>query len=66
MITLNKVREGSIVLVRGDFGSGLPVRARVVYVLSNIKNDRPGIDYATFDGGSYWAYLDQVEEVITY
>jgi len=66
MITLNKVRVGSVVLVRGDFGSGHPISARVVDVLSNIKNDRPGIDYETFDGGSYWAYLDQVESVVTY
>lgn len=67
MITLKDIREGSIVMVRGDFGQGKPVRAVVEAVESNIKNGMPGIDYVV--GKSVvgnWAYLNQVDKVITY
>ena len=61
MIKLSQVREGSIVRVRGSFGNGAPVRARVVGVEEDIKNGYPGIDYTVLaDGEGYWAYLDQV------
>lgn len=66
MITLKNVRVGSVVLVRGGFGQDPAVRARVVNVEQDIKNGQPGIDYDTMDGDGYWAYLDQVERVITY
>jgi len=61
MIQLEDIREGSIVVVRGNFGSGTPQRVIVEAVEADIKNGRPGIDYA----GS-WAYLSQVDRVVSY
>ena len=61
MVQLEDIREGSVVVVRGDFGSGTPKRVTVEEVHSDIKNGRPGIDYA----GS-WAYLHQVDRVVQY
>ena len=61
MVTLKDIREGSIVIVRGDFGSGRPQQVVVEAVEEDIKNGRPGIDYE----GS-WAYLTQVDRVVTY
>ena len=66
MISLKQVREGSRVVVRGDFGTGRPVQATVVMADSDIKNGRPGIDYTTDDGDERWAYLTQVDRVIKY
>ena len=64
MITLKQVRQGSIVKVRGGFGSEPAKRATVDSVESDIKNGRPGIDYTEFGTGEgRWAYLDQVVEV---
>ena len=61
MVTLKDIREGSVVIVRGDFGSGKPQRVVVEAVEADIKNGRPGIDYA-----DSWAYLTQVDRVVTY
>ena len=61
MVKLEDIREGSVVIVRGDFGQGKPQRVVVEAVEADIKNGRPGIDYA----GS-WAYLTQVDSVVTY
>lgn len=61
MVKLEDIREGSVVIVRGDFGMGKPQRVVVEAVEADIKNGRPGIDYA----GS-WAYLTQVDRVVTY
>ena len=67
MIKLSQVREGSIVKVRGGFGSEPAKRARVEAVDSDIKNGRPGIDYTVIaTGDEHWAYLDQVVEVETF
>lgn len=60
-VSLKDVREGSIVIVRGNFGSGPEERVTVENVDSNIKNGEPGIDY---DG--HWAYLSQVVRVVKY
>jgi len=67
MVKLKDIRPGSIVMVRGNFGTGAPVRAVVDSVESNIKNHLPGIDY-TAQGAStgHWAYLHQVSVVIQY
>lgn len=61
MVTLDQVKEGSVVIVRGDFGQGKPQRVVVTGVDEDIKNGRPGIDY-----GDSWAYLTQVDRVVTY
>jgi len=66
MISLKQLREGSIVYVRGAFGTGPSVKATVVEVCEDVKNGRPGIDYVTEDGDDHWAYLDQVQAVYQY
>jgi hypothetical protein len=61
MVELKDIRVGSVVIVRGDFGMGKPRQVVVETVDADIKNGRPGIDY---DGS--WAYLTQVDRVVTY
>jgi hypothetical protein len=61
MVKLKDIREGSVVIVRGAFGTGPEERVKVEEVHEDVKNGRPGIDYA----GS-WAYLTQVQRVVTY
>jgi hypothetical protein len=61
MVQPEDIREGSVVVVRGDFGQGRPREVVVEAVEEDIKNGRPGIDYA----GS-WAYLSQVDRVVSY
>jgi hypothetical protein len=61
MVTLEDIREGSVVIVRGAFGTGRPREVVVESVEEDIKNGRPGIDYE-----DSWAYLTQVDRVVTY
>lgn len=61
-----KVREGSVVVVRGAFGSGQPERVTVDEYSRNIKNGLPGIEYTTSSGEQRWCYMDQVDRVVTY
>jgi hypothetical protein len=61
MVKLKDIREGSVVIVRGAFGTGPEQRVKVEEVHEDIKNGRPGIDYE----GS-WAYLSQVQRVVSY
>jgi hypothetical protein len=61
MVTLKDIREGSVVIVREAFGTGRPREVVVEAVEADIKNGRPGIDYA-----DSWAYLTQVDRVVTY
>ena len=61
MVKLKDIREGSVVIVRGSFGTGPEERVKVEEVHEDIKNGRPGIDY---DGS--WAYLTQVQRVVSY
>ena len=66
-ITLNQIRPGSIVIVRTNFGSGIPVRAIVAEVEEDIKSGRPGIDYnISGQACGSWAYLTQVDSVVKY
>ena len=66
-INLSDMREDSIVLVRGSWGSDPAVKATVTNVCSDVKNGRPGIDYiVNSTGDSHWAYLEQVTKVLTY
>jgi hypothetical protein len=61
MVSIEDIREGSVVIVRGNFGQGPAQQVVVENVEDDIKNGRPGIDYA-----DSWAYLTQVERVVTY
>ena len=61
MVELKEIRRGSVVMVRGDFGNAPARRVTVEEIHEDIKNGRPGIDYA----GS-WAYLTQVDRVVSY
>jgi hypothetical protein len=60
-VQLEDIRKGSIVIVRGNFGSGTEERVKVEEVDSDIKNGMPGIDYE-----GHWAYLSQVVRVVSY
>ncbi len=68
MVELKDIREGSVVIVRGNFGNGQPQRVVVEAVEADIKNGRPGIDYTEVGATGYerWAYLTQVDRVVTY
>ena len=61
MVKIEDMREGSVVIVREAFGTGPERRVVVENVESDIKNGRPGIDYA-----DSWAYLTQVVRVVQY
>lgn len=62
MVKFKDINIGDVVQVRTCFGTGVPIRARVVGVDINIKNGQPGIDYVPFAGGTTsWAYLHQVD-----
>ncbi len=68
MVNLKDIRVGSTVMVRGNFGRAWPLAAVVDEVEEDIKNGQPGIDYTIPGkaGSSGWAYLSQVDRVITY
>ena len=67
MIRLEEIREGSVVIVRGGFGAETATKALVEEVEEDIKNGRPGITYREIATGSpRWAYLNQVQTVVTY
>jgi hypothetical protein len=61
MIALKDIRVGSRVIVRDNFGTGRPREVTVLDLDEDIKNGRPGIDY-----DESWAYLTQVDRVVTY
>lgn len=67
MIKITDIRQGSMVVMRGAFGNGVPTLVVVDEVLDDVKNGRPGIDYTIADGGTDgWAYLTQVDKVVKY
>jgi hypothetical protein len=61
MVQLKDIRKGSVVVVRGDFGNAPARQVIVEEVHEEIKNGRPGIDY-----DRSWAYLTQVDRVVSY
>jgi len=65
-MSVDRVREGSVVYVRGSFGNDRPVKATVTEVCDDVKNGLPGIDYVTTQGEEHWAYMHQVDKVIKY
>jgi len=60
-VNLKDIRVGSRVVVRDNFGTGTPREVTVLDLDEDIKNGRPGIDY-----DESWAYLTQVDRVVTY
>jgi hypothetical protein len=60
-VKLSDMRVGSRVIVRDNFGTGRPREVTVEGLDEDIKNGRPGIDYA-----DSWAYLTQVDRVVKY
>ena len=60
-VNLKDIRVGSRVIVRDNFGTGRPREVTVLDLDDDIKNGRPGIDY-----DESWAYLTQVDRVVTY
>ena len=60
-VQLEDIRKGSVVIVRGNFGSGPEERVTVEDVHRDVKNGMPGIDYE-----GHWAYLSQVQRVVSY
>jgi hypothetical protein len=58
---LSDMRVGSRVVVRDNFGQGHPRVVTVLDLDEDIKNGRPGIDY-----DDSWAYLTQVDRVVSY
>ena len=67
-ITFSDIRKGSQIMVRGGFGNDVPRPATVQGLIPNIKkHGQGGIDYFfTPSGQVYWAYLDQIDEVLEY
>ena len=60
-LNLKDIRVGSVVMVCEQFGTAPPRRVTVDEVDGDIKNGRPGIVYR-----DSWAYLTQVQRVVTY
>ena len=60
-VKLKDIRVGSRVIVRDNFGTGVPREVTVLDFDEDIKNGRPGIDY-----DDSWAYLTQVDRVVKY
>jgi len=66
-VQLNEMREGSRIIVRGSWGSGNQVVGVVTDVCKDVKNGIPGVDYTVEStGATHWAYLDQVDQILTY
>lgn len=66
-VTLNSLREGSIVKVATAFGSGHRSKTAEVteVVEKDVKNGLPGICY-TANGKGGWAYLTHITRVVRY
>ena len=67
MVKLREIRVGSKVIVRSAFGTGVAQIATVDCIEEDIKNGRAGIDYTvSATGEQLWAYLDQVDAVVSF
>lgn len=65
-ITTKNVREGSVVVIRGGFGTERAETVTLTNVEADIKNGRAGCDYVDSKGDERWAYLTQIVRVVTY
>lgn len=62
-----RVREGSIIMVRGAWGTHPAVRAVVTGVHADVKHGDPGISYTEVETKEdHWAYMYQISSVVTY
>lgn len=67
LIELKDIRRGSIVCMRGMFGSGPATVVEVTEVFEDVKNGQPGFDYRIEHAlGTGWAYLRQIDHVIKF
>jgi hypothetical protein len=62
----NDVRTGSVVVVRSGFGSESPETVTVLGFEYDGKNGLATIDYTDKSGDGRWAYLNQIQRVISY
>ena len=65
-VDFKKLKEGSVVYVRTNFGTGPSVKGTVTNKDDDIKNGQPGIDYTDEEGTGWWAYADQIASVYKY
>jgi hypothetical protein len=65
-ITLDDVREGSVVVIRSGFGGEPAETVTLEGVEADIKNGRAGCDYTDRKGDGRWAYLSQIVRVVKY
>ncbi len=62
--TVDDIREGSVVIVKGGFGGHEPPEQVTVEGIESLHG-RECIDYTSPITGGRWAYLDQIVKVIT-
>ena len=65
-VDISRLKSGSVLRVRGGFGTGAAKTVTLVGVEHEGKNGRDVIEYIDKDGEEHWAYLDQIVSVITY
>jgi hypothetical protein len=58
-----KVRVGTRVRLRPGFGLRAPIEATIIDI--GMEDCDPVVDYETDDGEKGWAYLDQIEDVLS-
>ena len=61
-----QIKEGTVVFVRTNFGSGPTIKGTVTSKENDVKNGLPGIDYNDEEGTGWWAYADQIAGVYKY
>lgn len=66
MISLDDIRVGSKVIVRPCFGIGTPMEVTITEVHEDVKNNCAGISYGDETYDFHWAYIDQIDSIVTY
>lgn len=61
-ITQNDIRDGSMIQIRPDFGSGEPITVEVIGI--GTHKGKVVVDYNL--AGPRWAYLSQIDKVVTF
>lgn len=65
-VEFSKLKEGSVVFIKGNFGTGPALKGTITEVCEDVKNGQPGVDYVDSDGTGWWAYKDQIVGVYSY